>query len=320
MNRMRPIRETISLEAARELIDAAIRPIERTERVRIDLAVGRVVARPVVARADVPPFARAAMDGYAMRAADTFGASTHDARVLACIETVFTGQVPTKAVGPGQCTEIATGAPVPEGADAVVMVEETEKQPDQSVRIFSPVYPGPERDEAGRRHPRRSARAASGRRAQPEPHRSRGRPWRARRRGLRAAPRGDPLDRQRGGRSRAAARAGPHLRHQQVHAEQRAARARRVSGAVSDRAGQRAGPDARARGVPRRRCGPVLRRQLGRRTRPHPRRGRADGRGAVPRDRGEARQADALRHHLGQAGRSACPATPRRASRTPTCC
>jgi molybdopterin biosynthesis enzyme len=89
---MRPIRETISLEAARELIDAAIRPIERTERLRIDLAVGRVVARPVVARADVPPFARAAMDGYAMRAADTFGASTHDARVLACIETVFTGQ------------------------------------------------------------------------------------------------------------------------------------------------------------------------------------------------------------------------------------
>jgi molybdopterin molybdotransferase len=139
---MRPIRETITLEAARELIDAAIRPIERTERVRIDLAAGRVVAKPVDARADVPPFARAAMDGYAVRAAETFGASTHDARVLACVETVFTGQVPTKAVGAQQCTEIATGAPVPEGADAVVMVEETEKQPDLTVRVFSPVYPG----------------------------------------------------------------------------------------------------------------------------------------------------------------------------------
>ena len=78
MNRMRPIRETISLEAARELIDGAIRPIERTERVRIDAANGRVVARPVEAQADVPPFARAAMDGYAVRAADTVGASTHD--------------------------------------------------------------------------------------------------------------------------------------------------------------------------------------------------------------------------------------------------
>ena len=142
MNRMRPIRETITLEAARELIDAAIRPVERTERVRIDLASGRVVARAVEAQADVPPFMRAAMDGYAVRAADTFGASTHDPRVLSWVETVFTGQVPAKPVGTGQCTEIATGAPVPDGSDAVVMVEETEKQPDQTVRVFSPVYPG----------------------------------------------------------------------------------------------------------------------------------------------------------------------------------
>ena len=142
MNRMRPIRETISLDAARELIDGAIRPIERTERVRIDAANGRVVARPVVAQADVPPFARAAMDGYAVRAADTFGASTHDPRALTWVETVFTGQVPTRPVGARQCTEIATGAPVPDGADAVVMVEETEKQPDHTVRVFSPVYPG----------------------------------------------------------------------------------------------------------------------------------------------------------------------------------
>jgi molybdenum cofactor synthesis domain-containing protein len=141
-NRMRPIRETISLEAARALIDAAIRPIERTERVGIGTASGRVVARPVEARADVPPFARAAMDGYAVRAADTFGASTQDPRVLSWVETVFTGQVPTRPVGARQCTEIATGAPVPDGSDAVVMVEETEKQPDQTVRIFSPVYPG----------------------------------------------------------------------------------------------------------------------------------------------------------------------------------
>ena len=142
MTRMRPIRETITLEAARELIDAAIRPVERSERVRIDLASGRVVARAVEAQADVPPFMRAAMDGYAVRAADTFGASTHDPRVLSWVETVFTGQVPTRPVGTGQCTEIATGAPVPEGSDAVVMVEETEKQPDQTVRVFSPVYPG----------------------------------------------------------------------------------------------------------------------------------------------------------------------------------
>ena len=139
---MRPIRETISLDDARALIAKAITPLARTERVRIDLADGRVIAVPICAAIDVPPFARAAMDGFAVRAADTFGAGTHSARVLRSVETVFTGQMPTKAVDAGDCTEIATGAPVPAGADAVVMVEDTEKDTDGTVRIFGPVYPG----------------------------------------------------------------------------------------------------------------------------------------------------------------------------------
>lgn len=142
MTRMRPIRETISLDEARTLIEKTVRAVERTERVRLDEADGRVLAAPVVAQADVPPFSRAAMDGYAVRAADTFGASTHEPRVLLSIETVYTGQVPTRAVGPQQCTEIATGAPVPDGSDAVVMVEETDSASHGPVRIFVPVYPG----------------------------------------------------------------------------------------------------------------------------------------------------------------------------------
>jgi molybdenum cofactor synthesis domain-containing protein len=141
-NRMRPIRETISLDDARALIARSITPLARTERVRLDLADGRVISAPVRAGIDVPPFARAAMDGYAVLAADTFGAGTHKARVLHSVETVFTGQVPARAIGTGECTEIATGAPVPVGADAVVMVEDTEKDADGTVRIFGPVYPG----------------------------------------------------------------------------------------------------------------------------------------------------------------------------------
>lgn len=140
--RMRPIRGTISLDDARAFVDGGITPLDRTERVRIDLADGRVVAAVVTADADVPPFARAAMDGYAVRAENTFGAGTHDPRVLRLVETVFTGQVPTMPVGQGECTEIATGAPVPEGSDAVVMVEDTDKDSTGTVRIFSPVYPG----------------------------------------------------------------------------------------------------------------------------------------------------------------------------------
>jgi molybdenum cofactor synthesis domain-containing protein len=99
-----------------------------------------VLAEPIVADADVPPFARAAMDGYAVRAADTADATRATPRRLRRIETVFTGQMPVQTVGPGQCIEIATGAPMPSGADAVVIVEDTESDED-TVHVFAPVNP-----------------------------------------------------------------------------------------------------------------------------------------------------------------------------------
>ena len=148
LNTMRPIRETIALEEALAIMGAAVAPIERIERVPLASAAGRVLGEPVTAAADVPPFDRAAMDGYAVRAEDTFGAGRYEPRVLRCIETVFTGQLPTRHVSPGECVEIATGAPMPDGADAVVMVEETEKGADGQIRVFTPVYP---RQHVGRR-------------------------------------------------------------------------------------------------------------------------------------------------------------------------
>ncbi len=137
---MKPIKETIPLEEARQLIAAACRPISRTERVRLVDANGRAAAADVHSTRDVPPFARAGMDGYAVRAEDTFGASRYDAKRLRVIEKVYTGQVPTRSLVPGAAVEIATGAPMPAGADAVVMVEETERTGDE-VRILTPVYP-----------------------------------------------------------------------------------------------------------------------------------------------------------------------------------
>jgi molybdenum cofactor synthesis domain-containing protein len=138
---MRPIRETIPVEEALALLAAAAVPIARTERVGIGDADNRVLAADVVSAHDVPPFDRAAMDGYAVIAQDTFGAGRYDPRVLQCIETVYTGQVAGRRLSPGECIEIATGAPMPDGADAVVMVEETEKTDAASVRVFTPVYP-----------------------------------------------------------------------------------------------------------------------------------------------------------------------------------
>src|SRR4051795_3988888 len=124
---MRPIRETIALDEALGLMSEHAEPITRTERTLLTGAAGRVIASPPIATMDVPPFDRAAMDGFAVRAEDTFGAGRYEPRVLRAIETVHTAQVATRPVGPGQCTQIATGAPMPQGADAVVMVEETER-------------------------------------------------------------------------------------------------------------------------------------------------------------------------------------------------
>jgi molybdenum cofactor synthesis domain-containing protein len=137
---MKPIRETISLEEARQLIADACKPIERTERLRLVDANGRAAAADVQSTRDVPPFARAGMDGYAVRAEDTFGANRYEPKTLRVIDKVYTGEVPAKSVDAGTAIEIATGAPLPQGADAVVMVEETEKAGDD-VRILTPVYP-----------------------------------------------------------------------------------------------------------------------------------------------------------------------------------
>jgi len=94
-------------------------------------AAGLAVAEEITAPHAVPPFPNSAMDGYAVVAADTLGAPV----ILDVLEDVSAGSVPTRVVSPGRATRIMTGAPMPEGADAVVMVEDTESLPDGKVRI-----------------------------------------------------------------------------------------------------------------------------------------------------------------------------------------
>jgi molybdenum cofactor synthesis domain-containing protein len=139
---MRPFKELISVADALAIaVDSAV-PIERTERVRLDAADGRVAAETVTAATDVPPFDRAAMDGYAVVAEDTLGAGRAEPRLFRLVERVYTGQVPARTLARGECIEIATGAPMPRGADAVVMVEETEVGGDETIRVLTPVQPG----------------------------------------------------------------------------------------------------------------------------------------------------------------------------------
>ena len=128
---MRPFTSTISLEEARRRLDAAVRPISRTERIHISEGAGRVVAADVISAIDVPAFARAAMDGYAVVSADTTSATSETPARLRLVDRIYTGQMSTVTVVPGTCAEIATGAPLPAGADAVVMVEETASEGEQ---------------------------------------------------------------------------------------------------------------------------------------------------------------------------------------------
>ena len=148
MTAMRPIRETIPLEQALDLLLRNLTPIARTERVPLDRANGRVLAHAVTSPVDVPPFDRAAMDGYAVRAEDTFGASRSEPATLRRVATIFTGDTARLPLSAGDCMEIATGAPIPPGADAVVMVEETETAGEDRVRVMTPVFP---RQHIGRR-------------------------------------------------------------------------------------------------------------------------------------------------------------------------
>jgi molybdopterin molybdotransferase len=108
------------IEAQREVLAAV--PSLGTERVPLASALGRVLAEPVVAAHDVPPFANSAMDGYAIRAADLASVPV----TLDVIEDVPAGSVPAREVTPGTAIRIMTGAPMPFGADTVVEVEVTE--------------------------------------------------------------------------------------------------------------------------------------------------------------------------------------------------
>jgi putative molybdopterin biosynthesis protein len=105
-------------------------------------ALGRTLAHDVAAPVDVPGFDRSNVDGYAVRAEDTFGATEDRPRRLHLnAETISTGIVPAGEVGPGSATVIATGGMLPRGADAVVMVEYTHVEGD-GIEVVRPVVPG----------------------------------------------------------------------------------------------------------------------------------------------------------------------------------
>jgi len=138
---MRPMKRLIQLDEALSICLGRARSIQRTEVVPLEHALGRVSAEDIVSRVNVPPFSRAAMDGYAVRAADTYAAGRLKPVELVLNEVIYAGSVPMKPVRRRTCSEIATGAMLPKGADSVVMVEDTEREDDR-VLVYQAVHPG----------------------------------------------------------------------------------------------------------------------------------------------------------------------------------
>ena len=138
---LRANRTLVTIEGARTILAESGDPIARTERLALEDLPERVLAEDLVAAFDVPPFARAAMDGYALVAGDTAKAARSSPVALTLGGSVYTGDVPAERVSPGLCIAIATGAPLPEGADAVVMIEQTARV-GGTVRVHAPVSAG----------------------------------------------------------------------------------------------------------------------------------------------------------------------------------
>lgn len=119
-----------SVPEASAKILAGIEPLS-VERVPLRDALGRVLAETVVSPITIPAWDNSAMDGYAVRAADVRGASEARPVVLTVVERVAAGEFPSRTVGKDQATQIMTGAPIPQGADSVIRVEDTDAGADR---------------------------------------------------------------------------------------------------------------------------------------------------------------------------------------------
>src|SRR3989338_8206232 len=115
----------ISVEQAKKIILKNILPIREFEYLTLSFCLGRIAAIDIKSKGDIPPFDNSAMDGFAVRARDVHGASRQSPVILEVIEDVPAGYVAQRIIKLNQAIRIMTGAPIPKGADAVIMVENT---------------------------------------------------------------------------------------------------------------------------------------------------------------------------------------------------
>ena len=124
------------------LIEKEFRPLERKELIPLDNALGRVLAEDITASEYVPDFDRSTVDGYAVRASDTFGCSDAIPAILELKGEVRMGEGADLTLKRGECAYVPTGGAIPDGADCMVMIEYTEDYGDGTIGILKPSAPG----------------------------------------------------------------------------------------------------------------------------------------------------------------------------------
>jgi molybdopterin molybdotransferase len=164
--RMRGFARRTTVEAAVAWVDAHARRLPG-ERVSLWETAGRVLAADVVSTTAVPGFARSMMDGYALRAAETLGATAYNRLALSIVGQSLPGKPFAAAVGPGQAVRIMTGAPLPAGADAVLPAERAEEDR-QRLLVLDEVPPGKNVGQAGEDVAAGATVLTAGRRLRPQ--------------------------------------------------------------------------------------------------------------------------------------------------------
>ena len=124
------------------LIETEFAPLERAETVPLSAAMGRILAEDIAASEFVPDFDRSTVDGYAVRASDTFGCTDAIPAILPLQQTVRMGEDADFSLNAGECVAVPTGGAVPKDADGVVMMEYTEDYGDGTIGVSKPAAPG----------------------------------------------------------------------------------------------------------------------------------------------------------------------------------
>ena len=132
----------LGIDEALSLLLGRVQPIGRREILPVSRCVGCILADEIQAMADVPGFVRSSVDGLAVRAVDTFGASDSLPAMLRLVGAVQMGRPAPLTIGPGQCAAVPTGGAIPEGADAMVMIEYVEQPGGDLCLVNRPSAPG----------------------------------------------------------------------------------------------------------------------------------------------------------------------------------